>query len=280
MNKPPLFSQPNHATQNTRCNGTVYLVGAGPGDPDLLTLRAAKLLGQADTVVYDHLVGTGVLDFIRPDAEQIYVGKEKDRHTLPQDEINSLLVTLSRQGKSVVRLKGGDPFIFGRGGEEAEVLVKNNIPFEVVPGITAANGVSCYTGIPLTHRDYAQSVIFTTGHLKDGSLNLDWKNLVSPRQTVVIYMGLGGLPEIAHQLIVHGQAADMPAAVIEQGTSNKQRVVTGTLETLSDLVVAMDFKSPCLIVVGEVVALHETLKWFRGATMCAEHAAQKAESIG
>lgn len=280
MNKPPLFSQSNPPAKDTHGIGTVYLVGAGPGDPELLTLRAAKLLGQADAIVYDHLVGTGVLDFIRPDAEQIYVGKEKDRHTLPQDEINSLLVTLSRQGKSVVRLKGGDPFIFGRGGEEIEVLVNNGIPFEVVPGITAASGVSCYTGIPLTHRDYAQSVVFTTGHLKDGSLNLDWENLVSPRQTVVIYMGLGGLSEIARQLIAHGQSADMTAAVIEKGTSSMQRVVTGTLETLSDLAVAMDLKSPCLIIVGEVVSLHEKLQWFRGATMCVEHAAQKAESIG
>lgn len=266
MNKPPLFSQPDQPAKDTQGIGTVYLVGAGPGDPDLLTLRAVKLLGQADAVVYDHLVGTGVFDFIHPDAEQLYVGKEKDRHTLPQDEINSLLVALSKQGKRVVRLKGGDPFIFGRGGEEAEALVENGIPFEIVPGITAAIGISCYTGIPLTHRNYAQSVVFTTGHLKDGSLNLDWAHLVSPRQTVVIYMGLGGLPEIARQLIAYGQTADMPAAVVEQGASNQQRVVVGTLGTLPDLVAAMGLKSPCLIIVGEVVTLHGKLQWFQGAT--------------
>lgn len=265
MNKPPLFSQPGQPTKNTQDTGTVYLVGAGPGDPDLLTLRAVKLLGQADAVVYDHLVGTGVFDFIRADAERIYVGKEKDRHTLPQDEINTLLVSLSRQGKRVVRLKGGDPFIFGRGGEEAEALVENGIPFEIVPGITAAIGISCYTGIPLTHRNYAQSVVFTTGHLKDGSLNLDWAHLVSPRQTVVIYMGLGGLAEIARQLIAYGQTADMPAAVVEQGASNQQRVVVGTLGTLPDLVAATGLKSPCLIIVGEVVTLHGKLQWFQGA---------------
>jgi uroporphyrin-III C-methyltransferase/precorrin-2 dehydrogenase/sirohydrochlorin ferrochelatase len=270
MNTPALFLQPCQPTKNAQEVGTVYLVGAGPGDPDLLTLRAAKLLGQADAVVYDHLVGTGIFDYIRSDAEQIYVGKEKDRHTLPQDEINSLLVTLSRQGKNVVRLKGGDPFIFGRGGEEIEALVDNGIPYEVVPGITAAIGISCYTGIPLTHRNYAQSVVFTTGHLKDGSLNLDWAHLVSPRQTVVIYMGLGGLPEIARQLIAYGQTADMPAAVVEQGASNKQRVVVGTLGTLPDLVAAMGLKSPCLIIVGEVVTLHEKLQWFQGTTTSGE----------
>lgn len=265
MNKLLPFLQSSQPAKNTQGVGTVYLVGAGPGDPDLLTLRAAKLLGQADAVVYDHLVGTGVFDFIRTDAERLYVGKEKDRHTLPQNEINTLLVTLSRQGKNVVRLKGGDPFIFGRGGEETEALVENGIPFEIVPGITAANGISCYTGIPLTHRNYAQSVVFTTGHLKDGSLNLDWAHLVNPRQTVVIYMGLYGLPEIARQLIAYGQTPDMPAAVVEQGTSNQQRVVVGTLATLPGLVAAMGLKSPCLIIVGEVVTLHGKLRWFEGA---------------
>jgi uroporphyrin-III C-methyltransferase/precorrin-2 dehydrogenase/sirohydrochlorin ferrochelatase len=253
--------------------GVVYLVGAGPGDPELLTLRAAKLLGKADVVVYDHLVGAGILEFIGANAERIYVGKEKSRHTLPQDEINNLLVRLAQQGKQVVRLKGGDPFIFGRGGEELEILAARGIRFEVVPGITAASGVSCYTGIPLTHRDYAQSCVFTTGHLKDGSLDLDWEVLVHPRQTVVIYMGLGGLPEIARQLIAHGQRPDMPAAAIERGATARQRIVTGTLATLPGLVEQKGFGSPCLTIVGEVVSLHESLQWFAGMAEAAHCAA-------
>jgi uroporphyrin-III C-methyltransferase len=262
MSKRPPILQRIDAIGNDRPNGTVYLVGAGPGDPELLTLRAARLLAQVDTVVYDHLVGAGILDLVRPGTELIYVGKEKSRHTMPQDEINTLLVRLARQGKQVVRLKGGDPFIFGRGGEEVEVLVAEGIRFEVVPGITAASGVSSYAGIPLTHRDYAQSCIFTTGHLKDGSLNLDWDVLAHARQTVVIYMGLGALPEISRQLIAHGRAADIPVAVVEQGTTSRQRVVTGTLTSIAGLVSAHGLKSPCLIIVGEVVALHESLQWF------------------
>jgi uroporphyrin-III C-methyltransferase len=262
MSKRPPILQHIDAIGNNRRNGAVYLVGAGPGDPELLTLRAARLLAQADTVVYDHLVGAGILDLVRPGAELIYVGKEKSRHTMPQDEINNLLVRLARQGKQVVRLKGGDPFIFGRGGEELEVLAAEGVRFEVAPGITAASGVSCYAGIPLTHRDYAQSCVFTTGHLKDGSLNLDWEVLAHARQTVVIYMGLGGLPEISRQLIAHGRAADIPVAVVEQGTTSRQRVVTGTLATIADLVSANGLKSPCLIIVGEVVTLHGSLQWF------------------
>lgn len=242
--------------------GTVYLVGAGPGDPELLTLRAAKLLSQAEIVVYDHLVGDGILDLINTPAQRIYVGKQKSRHTMPQEDINTLLVRLAKQGKQVVRLKGGDPFIFGRGGEEVEVLAAEGIPFEVVPGITAASGISSYAGIPLTHRDYAQSCIFTTGHLKEDGLNLNWEILAHPHQTVVVYMGLGALPEICRQLIAHGRAAGIPVAVIEHGTTSAQRVVTGTLATIADLVAAMGCKSPCLIIVGEVVALHETLQWF------------------
>jgi uroporphyrin-III C-methyltransferase len=262
MSKRPPILKRIDAIGNDRRNGAVYLVGAGPGDPELLTLRAARLLAQVDTIVYDHLVGAGILDLVRPGTELIYVGKEKSRHTMPQDEINTLLVRLARQGKQVVRLKGGDPFIFGRGGEEVEVLVAEGIRFEVVPGITAASGVSSYAGIPLTHRDYAQSCIFTTGHLKDGSLNLDWEVLAHARQTVVIYMGLGALPEISRQLIAHGRAADIPVAVVEQGTTSRQRVVTGTLTTIASLVSAHGLKSPCLIIVGEVVALHESLQWF------------------
>lgn len=244
--------------------GVVYLVGAGPGDPDLLTLRAVKLLERADVVVYDNLVSEDVVNFTRKGAQRIYVGKEKSRHTMPQEEINQLLVTLAKEGKKVVRLKGGDPFIFGRGGEELEVLVEHAIAFEVVPGITAANGVSCYSGIPLTHRDYAQSCLFATGHLKDGSLDLDWQSLTRKNQTVVIYMGLGALAEIAQQLIHHGMPASMPAAIIEKGTTSNQKVFTGTLETLPDLVRTLGLKSPCLIIIGQVVTLHKRLQWYAG----------------
>ena len=195
-------------------------------------------------------------------AERIYVGKMRANHTLPQDEINTLLIKLALQGRNVVRLKGGDPFIFGRGGEEIETLAAWGIPFQVVPGISAANGVSSYAGIPLTHRDFAQSVLYTTGHLKDGTVNLDWAALTRPHQTVVIYMGLGGLAEICHNMIAHGQSPDLPAAVVQQGTTKNQKVVTGTLSTLNNLVLAAKLKSPCLIIVGEVVKLREKLAWF------------------
>ncbi len=240
--------------------GTVYLVGAGPGDAELLTLRAARLLGAADVVVYDHLVAPDVLDFLPPGAERIYAGKQRNNHTMPQDEINRLLVRLARAGRRVVRLKGGDPFVFGRGGEELETLAAEGVPFEVVPGVTAACGVACYAGIPLTHRDYAQSCVFVTGHLKAGSADLDWAALARPRQTVVIYMGLNALSEICAKLQAHGVAAAMPAAVVQQGTTAGQRVVTGTLATLPQR--AATLASPCLIIVGEVVRLHGTLAWF------------------
>lgn len=243
--------------------GEVYLVGAGPGDPELLTIRALRLIQKADVIVYDALVSEGVMALVHPGAERIYVGKTRANHTLPQKEINTLLIKLALQGKQVVRLKGGDPFIFGRGGEEIETLAAWGIPFQVVPGISAANGVSSYAGIPLTHRDYAQSVLYTTGHLKDGTVKLDWAALTRPHQTVVIYMGLGGLAEICRKMIENGQSPDMPAAVVQQGTTKKQKVVSGTLATLNNLVEAAKLKSPCLIIVGEVVKLRDKLAWFK-----------------
>ncbi len=246
--------------------GRVYLVGAGPGDPELLTLRAVRLLQQADVIVYDHLVSSAVLDFVTPSAERIYAGKRRNEHTMRQEQINGLLVKLASEGKQVVRLKGGDPFIFGRGGEELQALAAQGVAFEVVPGVTAASGVSSYAGIPLTHRDYAQSCLFVTGHLKDGTADLDWHSLVRPCQTVVIYMGLGGLPEICRQLIQHGAPPTLPVAVVQDGSISTQRVVTGTLADIPETVVKAGLKSPCLTIIGEVVKLHDSLAWFTPVT--------------
>jgi len=249
-------------------HGEVYLVGGGPGDPDLLTFRALRLMQQCDVCVYDKLVSPEVMELVRRDAELIYVGKSRGQHTLPQEEINELLARLALEGKRVLRLKGGDPFIFGRGGEEIETLMQRGVPFQVVPGITAANGVSSYAGIPLTHRDYAQACLFITGHLKakpdstELALDLDWVAMSRPHQTVVIYMGLVGLAQICEQLIVHGVSPDMPAAVVQQGTTQRQRVVTATLKDLAAKVSEAQIKAPCLTIVGEVVQLREKLNWF------------------
>lgn len=243
--------------------GEVYLIGAGPGDPDLLTFRALRLMQQADVVVYDRLVSPEILEMARRDAEKIYVGKQRSNHSLPQESINELLAKLALAGKRVARLKGGDPFIFGRGGEEIETLMQQGIPFQVVPGITAAAGCASYAGIPLTHRDHAQSCTFVTGHLKDGSINLNWKQLAAPNQTIVIYMGLVGLQNICQALIENGCPPDHPIALVQQGTTPQQRVFTGTLRDMPQRVENEDIKPPTLIIVGTVVSLHEKLNWFQ-----------------
>jgi len=242
--------------------GEVYLVGAGPGDPDLLTFRALRLLQQADVIVYDRLVSEEILDLARRDADLVYVGKERDKHTLPQEDINKMLARVAKKGKRVLRLKGGDPFIFGRGGEEIETLMQEGVPFQIVPGITAAAGAASYGGIPLTHRDYAQSVLFVTGHLKDGSMNLNWNALVQPGQTVVVYMGLLGAKKLCEELITHGMSPDMPIALVQQATTSNQKVFIGTLQTMPQIIDSNTIKPPTLIIVGEVVQLHNKLAWY------------------
>ena len=243
-------------------HGEVYLVGTGPGDPDLLTFRALRLMQQTDVVLYDRLIGDGILNLVRRDAKRIYVGKLKNNHTVAQEDIGKMLIDLARQGKRVLRLKGGDPFVFGRGGEEIEALSENGIAFQVVPGVTAANGCAAYAGIPLTHRDHAQACVFVTGHEKNGELNLNWNSLIQPRQTVVLYMGLSSLDAITHGFISNGADPSTPAAVIENGTRAGQRVITGTLESLLERALQANVKSPALIIVGSVVSLRDKLSWF------------------
>ena len=252
----------NAANARAMRAGTVYLVGAGPGDPELLTLRAAKLLAEAEVIVHDHLVSAPILALGRSEAERIYAGKERGKHTLSQTELNHLLVRLAREGKRVVRLKGGDPFIFGRGGEEVESLAAAGIAFEVVPGITAACGIAAYAGIPLTHRDYANSCLFVAGHLKDGSVDLDWDSLARPGRTLVVYMGLLGLSTLCRELAAHGLSATTPAAIVQHGTTPSQRTVAGTLATLPQLALAAQLAPPTLIIIGEVVRLHAQLAWY------------------
>lgn len=242
--------------------GKVWLVGAGPGDPDLLTVKAARLIAAADAIVYDHLVGEGVRALFPAHARQVYVGKKAAKHTLKQEEINQLLVDLAREGLSVIRLKGGDPFIFGRGGEELEMLHAAGIGFEVVPGVTAAAGCAAYAGFPLTHREHAQSVTFVTGHLKDHSIDLDWPALARPGQTVVFYMGVGGAAEICRQMIAHGLPAGTPAAIVRRGTLPDQQTLLATLGCLPQRIAESGIKPPALIVVGSVVGLHARLSWF------------------
>lgn len=241
--------------------GEVYLVGAGPGDPELLTLKALRLMQQADVVIYDRLVSQPIMDLCRRDAEKIYVGKARSNHAVPQEGINALLVKYASEGKRVCRLKGGDPFIFGRGGEEIQELFAAGVAFQVVPGITAASGCSAYAGIPLTHRDYAQSVRFLTGHLKEGSPELPWNELVYQNQTLVLYMGLVGLEKICEKLIAHGQRPDMPVALVSKGTTPGQKVVVGTLADIASKVSEYQIQAPTLTIIGDVVSLREQLQW-------------------
>lgn len=244
--------------------GEVYLVGAGPGDPELLTLKALRLMQQADVVLYDRLVSPAILDLCRRDAEKIYVGKARSHHTVTQENINRLLLEYALKGQRVCRLKGGDPFIFGRGGEEIELLCQHQVPVQIIPGITAASGCAAYAGIPLTHRDYAQSVRFLTGHLKEGSPELPWSELVYEKQTLVLYMGLVGLEHICQQLIAHGQRADMPVALISKGTLPEQKIVVGTLADIAEQVKQQQISAPTLTIIGEVVSLYTKLSYQGG----------------
>ena len=249
-----------HAPEKSE--GLVSLVGAGPGHPDLLTVRALKLIKNADAIVYDRLVSDAIMALCNSDAKFVYAGKAKANHTLPQQSINALLVDLAQEYKNVVRLKGGDPFIFGRGGEEIETLAEHNIQFQIVPGITAASGCAAFAGIPLTHRDHAQSCIFITGHLRDGKINLNWQELKDPGQTIVVYMGLTGVDVICSTLIQYGRTADTPAALVERGTKPEQRVLSATLETLPALIADSKVVAPTLLIIGGVVSLRNKLQWF------------------
>ena len=242
--------------------GEVYLVGAGPGERDLLTIRALHLMQKCDVCIYDNLVSDEVVELVRRDADMIFAGKKRDQHTFSQEKINNYLIRYAKKGKKVLRLKGGDPFIFGRGGEEIESLMSHKINFQVVPGISAANGVAAYAGIPLTHRDYAQSCLFLTGHFKEGKIDFDWPKLITDKQTVVIYMGLLSLPDFIKQLVFHGQKKTMPIAVIERGTTDSQRVVQGNIGNIINKISRSKIKSPALIIIGEVVKLRRQLNWF------------------
>ncbi|MBX3672162.1 MAG: uroporphyrinogen-III C-methyltransferase [Burkholderiales bacterium] len=242
--------------------GEVFLVGTGPGDPDLLTVKAHRLIREAEVVLYDNLVSEEIMALVPPAAERIYVGKKRADHAMRQEAINELLVSLAHMGRRVLRLKAGDPFIFGRGGEEIETLSASGVRFEVVPGITAALGAAAYAGIPLTHRDHAQSCVFVTGNTQDGELNVDWAAIVRPRQTVVIYMGFQNLDELCRELVAHGLPPRTPAAMVQQATTSAQRVVSADLATLAQRAREAGLKPPTLIIVGEVVRLRERLEWF------------------
>lgn len=242
--------------------GEVYVVGAGPGDPELLTLKALQLMQQADVVVYDYLVSPDIMQLVRRDAELICVGKKAGAHSVAQLETNKILVELALAGKKICRLKGGDPFIFGRGGEEIQALLAHNIAFQVVPGVTAAAGCAAYAGIPLTHRDHAQSVQFVTGHCRSDGSEQDWQSMSTANQTVVIYMGLMKAAHIQQQLLAAGRAASTPVAIIENGTRLDQRIITTELSTLAEQISSQQVQSPALLIIGEVVSLQRQLHWF------------------
>ena len=242
--------------------GEVYLVGAGPGDPELLSFKALRLMQKADIVIYDRLVSRPIMNLIRQDAEKIYVGKQRADHAMPQENINQLLARLALEGKKVLRLKGGDPFIFGRGGEEIESLIKDDIPFQIVPGITAASGCASYAGIPLTHRDHSQACIFVTGHLRDGTVNLNWEMLAHEKQTLIFYMGMHGSKIICEELIKHGLSDETPAALIVKGTTEDQEVIIGNLKNMPEIIMDRKIVPPTLLIIGDVVKLHNKLKWF------------------
>jgi uroporphyrin-III C-methyltransferase/precorrin-2 dehydrogenase/sirohydrochlorin ferrochelatase len=259
-----------------RQQGEVYLVGAGPGDPDLLTFKALRLMQRADVVLYDRLVGKSILSLVRRDAERIYVGKLPQEHTVPQPEISAMLLRLAQEGKRVLRLKGGDPFVFGRGGEEIELLAEAGIPFQVVPGITAASGCAAYAGIPLTHRDHAQACIFVTGHSKNGQVDVDWDLLLQPRQTVAVYMGLKHLADLTRAFIAKGAAPSLPVALIDNGTRPNQRVVIATLDTMAEKAEKAGVKGPAILIIGSVVRLRDKLDWYAPEEQA--HSAEAAEA--
>ena len=260
------MSRSDHIAESPAGNtGTVWLVGAGPGDPDLLTFRALRLMQQADVVLHDRLVTDDILELVRRDAERVFVGKRPGDHVMRQEEISQLMIRLAKEGKRVLRLKSGDPFVFGRGGEEIDDLSSEGIPFQVVPGVTAAQGCASYAGIPLTHRDHAQSCIFVTGHAKDDTLDMDWEKLIQPSQTLVVYMGLDSLPMLTEKLIGHGADPKTPAAIVDNGTRANQQVVTAPLDAIADAAAKANLPGPAIIIVGSVVTLRERLSWFKSA---------------
>lgn len=259
--------------------GEVYLVGCGPGDPDLVTFRALRLMQQADVVLYDRLVSDPILNLVRRDAERVFVGKQPGDHVVPQEEISRLLVRLAQEGKRVLRLKGGDPFIFGRGGEEIEMLAEHGVPFQVVPGITAATGCATYAGIPLTHRDHAQACVFVTGHSKNGVLDIDWETLLRPHQTVVVYMGMNAIALLTDGMRAKGADPKLPIAVVENGTRENQRVVVGTLVDIEAKAKAERIGGPALLIIGTVVSLRGKFDWFAAADRARADSAYRPDAV-